>query len=180
MQFIFLPISSQEQNRYMLRLRFVVAILLTVLLSIPSAVFALKKGEPFPALSGITLTGETFNFNSLKGQPILLKVGTTWCPTCGQQSEEINKLHDYITENEIQFVEVFIQESPKTVIKMFSKNGHHNPDVIIMDKGKIASKLNIYLIPRIILIDSGFNVYRDGDPLPSDALKQELQKMLME
>ncbi|MCF6267893.1 MAG: TlpA family protein disulfide reductase [Desulfuromusa sp.] len=162
----------------MTRFKFITAALLVTLLSIPSAVFALKKGEPFPALSGTTLAGESFNFNSIKGQPILLKVGTTWCPTCSQQSKEINDLHGFLVENKIKFVEVFIQESPKTVIKMFSKNGHHSPDVIIMDKGKIASKLNIYLIPRIILIDRDFNIYRDGDPLPSAALKQELQKML--
>jgi len=164
----------------MLKLKLATIFLLITLLHIPTVVFALQKGEPFPPLSGKTLTGENFNFSSLKGQPILLKLGTTWCPTCGQQSEEINQLHDFIVENEIKFVEVFIQESPKTVIKNFSKSGHHNPDVIIMDQGKIAGKLNIYLIPRIILIDKDFNIYRDGEPLPKEALKQELQNMLTE
>jgi len=162
----------------MLKLKLAAIFLLITLLNIPTAVFALQKGEPFPALSGKTLTGENFNFSNLKGQPILLKVGTTWCPTCGQQSEEINQLHDFIVENKIKFVEVFIQESPKAVIKNFSKSGHHNPDVIIMDQGKIASKLNIYLIPRIVLIDKDFNIYRDGEPLPKETLQQELQKMM--
>lgn len=162
------------------RFKVITAVLLVILLSVPAAVFALKKGEQFPTLSGITLEGEEFNFSSLEGQPILLKVGTTWCPTCGQQSAEIDELRGFMTENGIQFVEVFIQENKKKVRKYFSKKELQLPDVVIIDNGKIARALNIYLIPRVLLIDKDFQVYRDGDPLPSDVLKQELQKMLAE
>ena len=164
----------------MLKLKFVITLLLTIFLSLPATGFALQKGDPFPPLSGTTLQGEQFDLISLKGQPILLKLGTTWCPTCTQQSEAIDQLHNFTTENKIKFVEVFIQENPKTVLKNFSKTGHNSPDVILMDQGQIASKLNIYLIPRIILIDKNFNVYRDGEPIAKEALKQELQKMLTE
>lgn len=163
-----------------MKLKFIITLLLITLFSIPATVFALQKGDPFPPLSGTTLQGEQFDLISLKGQPILLKLGTTWCPSCSQQSEAIDQLHNFITENKIKFVEIFIQESPSTVLKNFSKTGHHSPDVIIIDQGQIASKLNIYLIPRIILIDKHFNVYRDGDPIAKEALKQELQQMLTE
>jgi len=158
----------------------IIALLLLALLGLPTAVFALKKGEQFPTLSGKTLEGQNFNIDSLKGQPVLLKVGTTWCPTCGQQSQEINRLRGFMTENNIQFVEVFIQENKKKVQKFLSKNNHQQPDVVIIDQGAIARALNIYLIPRLVLIDKDFQVYRDGDPLPSNILKQELQKMLTE
>lgn len=161
-------------------LKFVTAVLLIAILSVPSAVFALKKGEQFPTLSGTTLEGDKFNFSSLEGQPILLKVGTTWCPTCGQQSKEIDQLRGFMAENGIQFVEVFIQEKNKRVRKYFSKKGIQLPDTVIIDNGEIARALNIYLIPRVLLIDKYFQIYRDGDPLRSDVLKQELLKMLME
>ena len=162
----------------MLKLKFIIALLIIAVFSLPATGFALKKGDPFPPLSGTTLQGEPFDFTSLKGQPILLKLGTTWCPTCTQQSEIIDQLHNFITENKIKFVEVFIQETPRTVLKNFSKTGHHSPDVIIMDKGEIASKLNIYLIPRIVMIDKNFNIYRDGEPIAKEALKQELLKLI--
>jgi thiol-disulfide isomerase/thioredoxin len=160
--------------------KFITTVLVITLLSIPSQVLALKAGELLPTLSGITLEGTEFSISSLKGQPILLKVGTTWCPTCGQQSQEIDKLRGFMAENQIQFVEVFVQESEKKVRKYFSKKGYQIPDVVIIDQGKIARALNIYLIPRVILIDKNLQVYRDSDPLPSDVLKQELQKMLTE
>ena len=161
-------------------LKVILALLLLTSLSLPATVFALKKGEPFPALSGTTLEGQNFNINSLKGQPILLKVGTTWCPTCGQQSQEINTLRGFMTENNIQFVEVFIQENKKKVQKFLNKNNHQRPDVVIIDQGAIARGLNVYLIPRLVLIDKDFVVHRDGDPLSSDVLKQELLEMIVE
>ena len=161
-------------------LKFIAAALLLTLLSIPSTGFALKKGEQFPTLSGKTLTGEKFDINSLNGHPVLLKVGTTWCPTCEQQSKEIDKLRSFLATNQIKFIEVFIQENAKKVRTFLDKNDHQLPDIVIIDQGKIARALNIYLIPRIILINKDFQVYRDGDPLPSDALKQELLEMLTE
>jgi thiol-disulfide isomerase/thioredoxin len=162
----------------MARLKFITAILLITVLSVPSLALALKAGDPLPSLTGTTLEGAEFSISSLKGQPVLLKVGTTWCPTCGQQSQAIDKLRGFMAENKIKFVEVFIQENEKKVRKYFSKNGHQIPDVVIIDQGKIARALNIYLIPRVILIDKDFQVYRDSDPLPGDVLKQELLKMV--
>jgi thiol-disulfide isomerase/thioredoxin len=162
------------------RLKFITIVLLLTLLSIPSVVLAFKAGDPLPGLTGTTLEGSEFSISSLKGRPILLKVGTTWCPTCGQQSQEIDKLRGFMTANDIQFVEVFVQENEKTVRKYFKQHGQQIPDVVLTDQGEIANALNIYLIPRVILIDKTLHIYRDGDPLPSSALQQEMQKMLTE
>ena len=158
----------------------IIALLLLTLLSVPATVFALKKGETFPALSGTTLEGQEFSINSLKGQPILLKVGTTWCPTCIQQSQEINKLRGFLTKNNIKYIEVFVQESKSKVQKFLDRNGHQRPDVVILDQGAIAKDLSIYQIPRLIFINKNFTVYRDGAPLRSNALQHELLEMLTE
>ena len=85
-----------------------------------------------------------------------------------------------MTENNIQFVEVFIQEKKKKIQTFLNKNNHQQPDVVIMDQGAIARGLNVYLIPRLVLIDKDFIVYRDGDPLSSDVLKRELLEMMLE
>lgn len=159
-------------------LKICITALLALLLTVPSSALALKQGEPLPELSGTTLEGKELNINSLKGQPILLKVGTTWCPTCGQQTKEIDKLRTYLTEHDVQYIEVFVQEQAKNVEQFFSKKNHQQPDVVILDQGNIARALNLYLIPRLLLIDKNFKVYRDGDPLMAEDLKQELQKML--
>ncbi|MCW8894028.1 MAG: redoxin family protein [Deltaproteobacteria bacterium] len=152
--------------------------LLTLLLVVPSAALALKQGDPLPELAGPTLEGTEFNISSLKGQPILLKVGTTWCPTCGQQTQEIDKLRDFLAENGVRYIEVFVQETAKKVRQFFSKGGHQLPDAVILDQGSIARALNVYVIPRVIMIDKNFQVFRDGNPLTATELKNELGKML--
>ncbi len=149
-----------------------------ILLSLPFSAAALQKAETFPELTGETLTGTEFDLTSLKGEPILLKVGTSWCGTCRMQTKAIDGLRDFLTENGIHYVDVFVQESQATVENYFKKNDYQLPETVILDHGSIAKQLNIYLIPRIILIDRDFKVYRDGDTISEKALKKELQQML--
>ena len=160
------------------RLKLITNVALLILLTLPVSVWALKVGTPFPSLSGITIDGKAFNFDDLKGEMIVLKLGTTWCPTCSQQSEEIDKVRGFMNENKIKLVEIFIQEKEAKVRKYLAKKGHQAPDVILLDPGKIGQALNVYMIPRVILIDKDFNVYRDADPLPSYLLKQKLVDMV--
>ena len=146
----------------------------------PLSAFALEKGEPLPEVQGTTLEGEAFDLSSFKDGPILLKIGTTWCDACKTQYEEISNLSDYLKEHNIRFVEVFIQEKAKAVRKYFSKENGMRPDQVILDNGAIHKALNVYLIPRVILIDKNYRVYRDGSVLSEDELKQNLAAMLAE
>ena len=155
-------------------------ILVSLLLCFPLTAAALQKGEAFPTLVGETLSGAHFNLDSLKGKPILLKIGTTWCGTCRMQSKTINELRGFMGENGVHYVEVFIQESSKKVKQYFSDRSYQLPDTSILDNGDISKKLNVYLIPRIILIDRDFKVYRDGDTISKKNLKKQLQAILAE
>lgn len=152
--------------------------LLALLLVLPTTGLALEKGESFPELSGRLLDGSDFSLDSLKGRPVLMKIGTTWCPTCGQQSREIAKIADFLKKNQIQYVEIFVQEPADKVRRYFKKNNYHQPDTIILDDGTIGRALNLYLIPRLLLIDVDFKVYRDGEPLMAAEVKKLLQNML--
>ena len=160
--------------------RCLMPVLLACLLWLPVSVQALQKGEFPPPLSGTTLDGQAFDLEHSRGRPILLKVGTTWCPSCGEQTEEINKIRAFIDQHDIAYIEVFVQESEKKVRSFFTRANHRPPEQVVLDQGAIARALNIYVIPRLILIDSGYRVFRDGDPLASTALKQELEQMLTE
>ena len=146
--------------------------------SIPVRSAAFDAGEPLPHLSGKTLDGDQFDLASLKGKPVLLKVGTTWCGTCQQQSKAIHQIAGFLKSNDVHYVEVFIQESETKVRKYLKRDGMSMPDTVILDEGDISRQLNIYLIPRVILIDREQKVFRDGDSLPSKNLKKQLQTLL--
>ena len=138
----------------------------------------LQKGEQLPEIVGETLDGQQFDSSSLKGKPFILKIGTTWCGTCSEQSKSIDELRDFMQENDIAFAELFIQESAKKVRKYFDKKKYQLPDQTILGDGTTSRKLNVYLIPRVLLIDKNHQVYRDGDAISKNNLKQQLEKML--
>ena len=140
--------------------------------------WSLQNGTQLPELSGTSLSGDLIELNQLKGQPLLLKVGTTWCPTCSQQSHEITHLTDFLRANNIQFIDIFIQEPADTVERYFKQSDYLHPDSVILDSGTIGRALNIYLVPRLILVDKNFTIVRDGGPLMADDLKELLEKML--
>ncbi|WP_029915410.1 TlpA family protein disulfide reductase [Pelobacter seleniigenes] len=156
----------------------IIILVLHLLLLLPSLALALRQGDQFPALTGKLLSGGDFEFKQLEGKPILIKIGTTWCPACEEQSADIKKLDTFLDQHQIQYVEVFVQESAATVERFLNHQKYRSPDVAVLDSGTIARELNIYTIPRVILVDKNFLVARDGAPLGDKALKTQLQQML--
>jgi thiol-disulfide isomerase/thioredoxin len=146
------------------------------LISLPAA--ALQKGETLPELKGKTIEGTDFDLSAFKGEPILLKIGTTWCGACRMQTKAISGISDYLKENKVRFVDVFLQESEKTVRKYFAEDGYELPETIVLDEGDIHKNMNVYLVPRVILIDKNYKVYRDGNSISSTNLKKMLEAML--
>jgi peroxiredoxin len=145
-----------------------------------SAAALLKKGDPLPELSGENITGEQFSSNQLQGQSFIIKLGTTWCGTCGSQSKEIEALRSFLSEKDIRYIDVFIQESAEKAQSYFDRKGYQKPDIIVLDGGEISEQLNVYAIPRLILVDKNMRVFRDGANMGSAELKATLQKMLAE
>ncbi len=155
-----------------------VALTFAMLALIPLSAAALQKGETLPELKGKTIEGTDFDLSAFKGEPILLKIGTTWCGTCRMQTKAISGIRDYLKENKVRFVEVFLQENEKTVRKYFTKDGYELPETVVLDEGAIHKSMNVYLVPRVILIDKNYKVYRDGDAISSKDLKKMLEAML--
>ena len=151
-------------------------LLLTLLLPCHSS--AQQSSEAFPAISGKTLAGGKFELTGLKGKPVLIKIGTTWCGACQQQSKEIEELSGFLKSNHIHFIDVYVQESAATVNQYLHDNGMSPPETVILDDGGIAKQLNVYLIPRVILLDKEHKIYRDGGIISSKNLKETLQAML--
>jgi len=155
-----------------------IAALLLALLILPVTCFALQKGDLFPELSGQTLDSQDFNFAQLKGRPFLLKIGTTWCPACNEQNTEITKIGSILDKNDIQYIEIFVQEAAATIAKHLERDNNRRPDIILRDQGDIARRLNVFVIPRLLLVDKDFRVFSDSNPVDSEALAAKINEML--
>lgn len=157
--------------------RIVYCWMLMTLVIAPGA-FALNVGDTAPDFTGTTLDGESVSLSGLKGQVVVLKLATTWCPTCKEQMQELGKAAEFLKANNIPVVEVFFQESAGTV-KSYLKKYTINYDLKAMtDEGEIFGAYNVYLIPRLLVIDKNGNVARDGGVMKADNMQILLEKLL--
>jgi len=76
-------------------------------LSVPAA--AIEVGKPGPDFRLSATDGGEVALSELRGRPIVLLIGSVWCGACQQQSREIRHAEDFLAENRVAVVEVFIK-----------------------------------------------------------------------
>jgi peroxiredoxin len=130
-----------------------VVFLLALICMVPTFSLAIEAGETAPDFKLQSLTGEDVSLSDFKGRLVLLKLATTWCPTCKLLSAEIKKVGDFLKEQDVVVLEVFVQDSEKTIKKYL---GDHKPLMTfhaLLDDGQAYEAYNVYLIPRFLVID---------------------------
>lgn len=141
---------------------------IAVLLALPAV--ALEYGDTAPDFSLPGLNGETVTLSQYKGKIIILKLATTWCPTCKQQMEEIGKITDFLDEKNVVVLDVFLQDTRAMVDDYLAGKKHPKNFVPLLDDGQVRKAYNVYLIPRLVVIDPDLKVRRDGSLIMSKDL----------
>jgi len=138
---------------------------------------AVEIGASPPDIQLKDIDGRDFRLSDHKGELLILKLATTWCPTCRQQNAEFHELAEFLKEKNIRIVEVFLQDSEKMVRDYLAGEKFDSPFNAMLDNGQALSAYNVYLIPRVLLIDRDFLVMRDGNILTAQQIKAEFEKV---
>ncbi|TYO97704.1 peroxiredoxin [Geothermobacter ehrlichii] len=150
-------------------------LLLSVLLlvfSLPAA--ALEKGDIAPDFELPNLSGKLVRLAQYRGRIVVLKLATTWCPTCRQQMEEIGKLADFLDDSDVVVLDVFLQDNESMVRDYLAGKALPKNFVPLLDDGQVRKAYNVYLIPRLLVIGPEFKIRRDGSLI----MARELKKMI--
>lgn len=139
---------------------------------------AVPVGDQAPDFQASTLAGKDFRLSDYRGELILLKIGTTWCPSCKTQTQAIDTIRPFLADNDVRYIDVYIDESAASVTRYFDKGRYQRPTAVVLDTGQAHRAYNVYVIPRLLLIDRDFRVVRDGDALPAGKLKRLVEKYL--
>ena len=75
---------------------------------LPVCALAVNVGEVAPDFTLESVGGEKVSLNDFKGQVVLLKLATTWCPTCKELSAEIQKAGEFLKEQNVAVLEVYV------------------------------------------------------------------------
>jgi len=138
---------------------------------------AVDLGTAPPDIQLKDMNGKEFRLSDHKGELIILKLATTWCPTCRQQSAEFHKIADFLKEKNIRIVEVFLQDSEKMVRDYLEQEKFDSPFDVMLDNGQALAAYNVYLIPRVVLINQDYKVIRDGNILTGQQIIAEFEKV---
>lgn len=149
-----------------------------LLLMAAAPAMAVELNAPAPDFTLSTLNGKKVSLSDFKGRIIVLKLATTWCPTCRQQTQEILSVGKQLKTAGAVVVEVFVQDSPAMVRQ--AEQGKHFPmtHVALLDDGSVLRAYNVYLIPRLLIIDQHFRIRRDGSLMPGRELLAQVRKLL--
>ncbi|MBX3705239.1 MAG: DsbE family thiol:disulfide interchange protein [Pseudomonadales bacterium] len=130
---------------------------------LPSALL----GKPFPEFRASLLDdpGRMIDRGALVGEPVLVNVWATWCPTCKAEHDELLRIG---AETGIRIVGVNYKDDRGKALDWLVRYG--NPyDFVIEDRdGSLGVELGVYGAPETFLLDAaGTIVYkRVGDINP--------------
>jgi peroxiredoxin len=149
--------------------------LLVLLLISTGTALAIEVGSTPPDFKLPTIEGKDVKLSDYQGRIILLKLATTWCPTCKQQSQEIAEAGKILAENEVVVIEVFLQDSEEMIREALAGQTFAMDHVALLDDGDARRAYAVYMIPRLLIIDRDFKVRRDGSLMIARDLIREVQ-----
>ncbi len=120
----------------------------------PVVAFAIETGAKAPDFTLKSLQGQNVSLAEFHGRIVLLKLATTWCPTCKELSAEISKVAKFLEEKDTVVLEVFVQDSPAMVKKYLGDTEFPMTFHALLDDGQAYEAYNVYLIPRLLLVDA--------------------------
>jgi peroxiredoxin len=138
---------------------------------------AFQPGEKAPDFSLPNLEGKTVSLSSYSGQVVVLELGTTWCPGCRFQSEEIGKLVELFAGERVAIYEIFMQETADTVRSYLGEMGLGTGHALL-DDGQVQRAYNIYLIPRVLVVDASGKVVFDRGMVKAVELEAVVRSLL--
>ena len=137
-------------------------------------------GKPFPDFEAPRLhePDQRVSRDDLLGEPVLVNVWATWCPTCAAEHDELLRIRD---ETGLRIVGVNYKDDAAKARRWLEAYG--NPyDLIIQDPdGSLGVELGVYGAPESFLLDrAGTIVYKRVGDINPRIWRDELRPALMQ
>ncbi|MCB1583030.1 MAG: DsbE family thiol:disulfide interchange protein [Marinicella sp.] len=134
-------------------------------------------GKPVPAFQHPTLySNKTLTHNDFKGQPWLLNVFGSWCPSCQVEHPVVTQL---AKTTDIKVVGLNWKDEPADANRWLQRWGNPYDEILVDFKGDTAINLGVYGAPETFLIDAkGTIVYKITGVLTTEIIQKELLPMI--
>ena len=154
------------------------SLLLLLLLWLPCGAGAVEVGKPAPGFTLPNLEGKSISLADFKGKVVVLKLATTWCPSCLQLSRELAAIGDFLKEHDVVLLEVFLQDTPEMITRYFGGKSFPMAHQVLVDDLQVYKNYGIYLIPRLLVVDREQRVRYDNGAAATILPAAELRKIV--
>jgi peroxiredoxin len=127
--------------------------LTSVVLSGSASGPAPEVGEAAPDLAATTVEGAKVALSKLRGHPVWLTFGASWCQPCRAENPDIQAAYERYRAQGLEVLAIYIQDDASTIRDYAGRTGLTYPKVDDADT-RIASSYRILGIPSHFFIDS--------------------------
>jgi len=134
-------------------------------------------GKPIPAFEHPTLySNQRLNQGDFKGEPFLLNVFGSWCPSCQVEHPLVAEL---AATGRIKVVGLNWKDEPANAHAWLQKWGNPYHEILVDYEGDTAINLGVYGAPETFLIDAnGIIVYKLAGVLTADIIREDILPMI--
>jgi thiol-disulfide isomerase/thioredoxin len=115
------------------------------------------NNEPAPRFRAKTLSGETFNNDSIKGKVVLLEFWTTWCQYCHDEEALVEQINKEFTDKGLIVLAIDVAESKKTV-KKYLEQHPRSTRIVLTEDTNLAAMYQANVYPIYVVIDRDGNI----------------------
>lgn len=139
-----------------------------------SPLFALAINSTAPNFSLVNLEGKSISLSDYQGTMVILKLGTTWCPGCRDQSKELQKIDGEIKAAGITLIEVFLDDPVDEVRAYQREHVMKSPVVTLLGDRRLIRDYGVYAIPRLIILTAERKVLSDSTGMTAQQIKAQI------
>jgi thiol-disulfide isomerase/thioredoxin len=129
----------------------------TLLLAAVCAFAGDNDPEPAPHFRAKTLTGESFNNDSVKGKVVLFEFWTTWCPYCRQEEALVDEVNQQFAGQGLIVLAVDVGEGKKKVMKDLAEN-RRSCRIVLTEDTNLAAMYAATSYPIYVVVDRDGNI----------------------
>jgi thiol-disulfide isomerase/thioredoxin len=128
-----------------------------LLLSATCAFAGGDDNKPAPRFRAKTISGESFNNESVKGKVVLLEFWTTWCQYCHQEEPLVEAINQEFSDKGLIVLAIDVAESKKTV-KKYLEQHPRACGIVLTEDTNLAAMYQANSYPIYVVIDRDGNI----------------------
>jgi peroxiredoxin len=110
----------------------------------------------------------------MKGKPVLIFFGTTWCPGCRTEIPVYKKVYETYVPRGLEVIYINIME-PAQKVRRFAEAQSLPYRVLLDENGSVGNAYNVVGVPSIILVDKEGQIIKQGHSSSEMPLDRVLQ-----